>query len=265
MKCVVINLADQTARWEAMAAQLADFPCGVSRFDAIRGIPPADENRTALYSPTCNRRQHHQPLTPGEIGCYASHVAVWRSLLASEAQHLAVFEDDVTLHPELPAVLRAVDGLSPGWGLLKLIGRDQEKVSEVREWIPGHQLVRYRRVPSWCSAYVISRRGAEQMLAAHVPFGRPVDLDMRCWWESGCRVFGVQPYPVSLSPLSQRSSIGDRIGITNLGTKLRRAILRCDYNFKNWRANRRLAAEPFPLRPAAPATRPAAGLAAKPI
>lgn len=239
MKCVVINLTDQAARWAAMAAQLVNWPFPVRRFEAIQNADLNTMQLAALYSISRNRQQYHQPLTAGEIGCYASHVAVWRSLLETDDSCVAVFEDDVTLHGELPAVLRAVERLDSDWSILKLIGRDPEKVSDTWPWIPGHRLLRYRRIPNLCSAYVISRNGAQRLLSTHVPFGRPADIDLRYWWESGCRILGVAPYPVSKSQFSHRSTIGDRDPSWRPAVKLRRLILRCDYNFKNWQANRR--------------------------
>lgn len=253
MKCVVINLADQTARWEAMAAQFTDWPFPVTRFDATSGLRMNEAEIGALYSPSRNRRQYHQPLARGEIACYASHVAVWRSLLDSDEPCVAVFEDDITLHQEMRAVLGAVKTLGADWGLLKLIGRSKEKIAQAQPWIPGHRLIGYRRVPSLCSAYIINREGAGQLLSAHVPFGRPADIDMRYWWESGCQVIGVQPYPVSLSGFSHRSTIGDRSGSGSFAVKLRRLFLLTDYLFKNSQANRRRALCSERSRPMAPA------------
>jgi glycosyl transferase family 25 len=249
MKCVVINLPDSTARWEAMADQLAGWPFPVTRFEAIDGLRLNAAEVAALYSPSRNRRQYPQPLTPGEIGCYASHLAIWRAFLASDEPCRAVFEDDLTLHPELIAVLRAVNTLAVNWGMLKLIGRSKEKIARSQPWIPGHCLIRYRRVPIFSSAYVISRRGAQQLLSAHVPFGRPGDIDMRYWWESGCSIIGVQPYPVTLSAFSDHPTIAGRSGAWSFSVKLRRMFLKTDYNLRNWRANRRLARTRQPLGP----------------
>lgn len=247
MKCVVINLPNSTDRWEAIAAQLAGWPFPVTRFDAIDGLRMNATELGALYSSARNRRQYPQPLTPGEIGCYASHVAIWRALLDSEEPCVAVFEDDVRLHPALPEVLRAVDELGGDWGMLKLIGRSREKVAWHQPWIPGHRLIRYRRVPSWTSAYVINRNGAAQLLSACVPFGRPGDIDLRYWWESGCAIIGVQPYPVTLSAFSDHPTIFGRPRTRSFSAKLRRMLLQTEYHLRNWQANRRLAGTRQPL------------------
>jgi len=238
MKCFVINVVDQIARWEAMAAQFIDWPFPVERIDAVDGRRMTDAQVAALYSPSLNQKQSYQPLTPGEIGCYASHVAVWRGLLDSDERSVAIFEDDVTLQQGLPDVLRAVETLETDWGMLKLMGRRREKTAEACPWIPGFRLIRYRRVPSLCCAYVINRSGAQKVLSAHVPFGRPVDIDMRYWWESGCQILGVQPYPVTLSTLASKSIIGNRPALETVAAKLRRLRWRIDYSLKNWNASR---------------------------
>ena len=45
------------------------------------------------------------------------------------------------------------------------------------------------------------------MLQSRQPFGRPVDVDVRCWWEAGLRVCGVLPGVVALGGEADYSSI----------------------------------------------------------
>lgn len=236
MNCYVINLAAQTDRWQAMSAQFARMRITVARFDAVRGDRLSEEQIRALYSPPLNRRQYHCPLTVGEIGCYASHLAVWRALLDSDEPCAAVFEDDLILSDRLVAILRAVPTLPAGWEVLKLFGRTREKIAGHWPWIDGHQLIRYGRVPSYCAGYLINREGAEKLLRTRVPFGRPVDVDLRYWWENGSKILGVLPYPVSLSTHSEQSTIGDRSHDRNFLTRFRRFRLQADYNLRNWLA-----------------------------
>ena len=93
----------------------------------------------------------------------------------------------------------------------------------------------YRRVPSLTGAYVISRSGAQKLLRHRLPFGRPVDVDLRHWWECDLRVFGLLPYPVREAPLAQMSTIrGRTIAKPPFGSRLKKLELQLQYTAHNW-------------------------------
>lgn len=241
MDIAVINLATEPQRWAHTRAQFQALGLQALRHEAVAGAGPAVAE--GLYSPALNRRQYHKPLRPGEIGCYASHLALWRRLVASGDRMMAIFEDDVALDPALPEVLQRVASLDLPWDVIKLYGRARERVQARLPCGGGLQLVRYQRVPSHTCAYVVSRRGAHKLLATRRPFGRPVDIDLRHWWENDLALFGVQPYPVRLAEeVSRQSCIDTRRGCAGLGMRLHKLALQAGYTLHNWQALRRLPA-----------------------
>jgi glycosyl transferase family 25 len=234
MDIVVINLDAHAERWRETHAAFAALGLDVRRLPAVCGDRLASDELAGLADPALNRRQHHKPLRPGEIGCYASHMAAWRQLLKSRAALMAVFEDDVELSPELPGVLQALEAAAPQWDVVKLFGRQHESARERRGLLADADLISYRRVPSHTCAYVISRRGAHKLLASRQPFGRPVDIDMRHWWENGLTVLGVQPYPVRAAARSLDSTIdAGRRGCSGLPMRLRKLWLQARYTLLN--------------------------------
>lgn len=196
------------------------------------------DQRATLYSERLNHSQYHQPLCEGEIACYASHIAVWRRLLRSGASCAAVLEDDIEVGDELPELLSAIADLQGHWDLIKLIGRRVEKVTDSQPLCEGASLVRYQRVPSLTGAYVLHRRGAEKLLAHRMPFGRPVDVDLRYWWECGLNVLGVQPYPVREASSALESSIVGRQLERSPTMRCRKLWLQMQYTWFNWQAQR---------------------------
>lgn len=237
----LINLPRDAERLRRMAAQLDALGLGYERIDAVLGRALGPDELAALYDPERNRRFFHDPLVPGEIGCYASHLRVWQRVIDSDAQAALVLEDDVILRPALVPVLRAVAALPPRWDMVKLIGRDAE--SPQRSWplADGVELIAYRRVPSLTSAYIVSRRGAGKLLAHRRPFFRPVDTDLRHWWEcDDLRIFGTRPYPVAHGDDAVQSSIGKREMADAFGHRWRKVREQWRYSLGNWRANRRL-------------------------
>lgn len=254
MKIVVINLAADQARWAEVRRQFEQLGLPVERFQAVVGRDLTDAQRARLYSPMLNARQYHKPLQPGEIGCYASHLKVWQRLLDGSDSRIAVFEDDVDLDPSLPETLQAIERTERPWDVVKLIGRRRESMSWRWPLAPGKHLISYRRVPGLTSAYVIRREAAEKLLAHRIPFGRPIDVDLRHWWECDLRVLGVWPYPVHAAPSSLQSTIEGRRGSPDATVRMRKLLLQARYSVLNWQARQgaRLG-----FRPGAAASLPA--------
>ncbi len=126
--------------------------------------------------------------------------------------------------------------------MVKLIGRAElgrvEKFGHTQALIGSTRLISYHRVPSFTAAYVISREGAAKLLASRRPFGRPIDVDLRYWWESGLQIKGVLPAAVGLDESSQQSSIGKK-SADNLLTKWRKFRLKACYTALNaWHSRR---------------------------
>lgn len=235
---VYINLDEDTGRRAALEAQFAAAGVEAQRHPATRWTRLSTAAQAALYSEALNRQSYFRPLVAGEKGCYASHIEVWRALLASDAPGLVVLEDDVELEPDFAEVVNAIAALPPGWNMVKLIGREREKAQARQPLTARHALVDYRRVPSLTAGYVISREGARKLLAARVPYGRPIDIDLRLWWECDLSVQGVVPAAIRLAESSDASSIGQRES-RSLALRWRKFIFKLAYSWANARALRR--------------------------
>ena len=246
MDIALINLATQEARWRSASRQFLAVGLRPTRKEAVAGTALTSRERAALYDPSLNARNYHKPLRPGEIGCYASHLRCWRELVDSGERAMAIFEDDIEIAGDLPNVLDALGRLRVPCDLVKLIGRSREKIRDSVPLCRGRNLIAYRRVPSLTGAYVITAEGARKLLRNCPPFGRPVDVDIRHWWEHGLRVLGAYPYPVRAGDSSQESTIEDRAIDACLASRSKKLALQARYTFENWLATR---SQP-PLAPA---------------
>jgi glycosyl transferase family 25 len=205
---VFINLERDSDRRMRLLAELQKVPLASQRFPAVQWADvPADQARR-WYNDSLNRRQYYKPLRNGEKGCYASHIGAWQQLLTGDAPALVVLEDDVRLTPQFSEVVKNIAALEEPWDMVKLLGRDREKVRSQRPLVPGTALVDYSRVPSMTAGYVVSRTGAAKLLAHRQPFGRPIDVDLRFWWEcDDLRILGVSPPAIVLDDTSLVSTI----------------------------------------------------------
>ena len=233
-----INLDRDAERCARMQAEFSQLGLQGERLPGVlwTALSPAEQD--ALYSPALNARGFHKPLVNGEKGCYASHLKAWRWLLDSPHAMAVVLEDDVRLRPDFAAVVSAIAGLAEPWDMIKLIGREEigkaEKFGALSPLCPGHALVRYRRVPSLTAGYVIHRRGAQKLVDARIPFGRPVDVDLRYWWEADrLQMRGVTPAAIELDETSFDSSIGAKRDERSFSTKWRKFVLKLDYTLRN--------------------------------
>ena len=205
-----INLARDQERRARLESELLRLRLDGERIEAVWWADLPATAQSALYSEKLNRQQYYKPLVNGEKGCYASHLAAWQKLLDSQAPALIVLEDDVQLDPRFLEVTQAIAALTMPWDMVKLMGREQEKVRARRPLTATTELIDYLRVPSMTAGYVISRAGAAKLLAARRPFGRPIDVDLRFWWECDLRILGVVPPVVLLDDTSLVSSIGQK-------------------------------------------------------
>lgn len=238
-----INLDRDAERRHRLEAEFQRLGLVGERFPGVLWTALPKEAQTQLYSPELNARQFHKPLVNGEKGCYASHLALWQWLLDSPHEAVTVLEDDVRLRDDFERVCEAISRLpAERWDMVKLIGRKgvgkAEKASAREQLCPGHELQSYRRVPSLTAGYLINRKGAAKLLATRIPFGRPIDVDLRHWWESQRLVIlGIEPAVIALDDTSLDSSIGSKAG-EDLAAKWRKFRNKLNYTVGNaWHRN----------------------------
>lgn len=192
-----------------MEKQFLSLALHAQRLPAVWWNALSQEEQARNHRSELTQSQYFKSMGNGEKGCYCSHLQAWQTLLDSTAPAMFIFEDDVMLLPALPQAMKSIAALPHGdWDLVKLYGREHEKISSQRPLDHSHlKLITYRRVPSFAAGYAISRAGAEKMLRTRIPFGRPVDVDMRFWFENGMRIFGIHPSVIALDETSAISSI----------------------------------------------------------
>lgn len=183
---IVINLDRDTERMAYMRRQLEPACISYERFGALRGdrLPPELER----YFPV------DANLSPGEIGCYASHLAILQRVASGElASPQLVLEDDVGLPDDLTQALGALTAALPErWDIVRLSYHTKRVTRSIASLGGGRQLVRYSRVPTTTGAYLISASGARKFLA-HRSRRLPIDHDLRRVWEWELDTYGVSP------------------------------------------------------------------------
>jgi glycosyl transferase family 25 len=190
----VINLDRAPERLARITEQLQSLGMPFTRLaavDAGRLTPP---QRAALDEPAYRRKHGMTPL-PGELGCYLSHVAVMREFLSSDAEFALVLEDDVLLHPSLPAALEGLAGHPDRWDMVKLSGVHSGTPVPVLQLGAGQQLSVMLSRCTGSSAYVLNRRAAAAYAQSLLPMSLPYDHVFDQGWRFGLKVRLATPTP----------------------------------------------------------------------
>jgi len=201
---VVINLDRDKARLATVSMEFAREGMAFERFVGVEGLDVPAALRTYFFgvdgrpAPT---------LTGGEIGCYASHLSLWRRVAAGQhPSPTLICEDDIRLPGNFRAVVDAALAAAPqGWDVIRLSAPTKRTIWPVRRICDGHRLVHYSKIPTLLGAYLISKGGAEKLLKPGLR-SHPVDVDMARPWEIDLNLYGVDPAPV-YQPTRNLSSI----------------------------------------------------------
>ncbi len=230
----VINLSQSAERRQRSASAFASLGIPADFVDAVDGRDLGDLPVLAIRQPHLGRA-----LTRGEVGCLESHLSVLTRIVAEDVPVACVCEDDARFGGDGADVLRAIEGRhSSGrpatWDVLLLghhsarhppdVGAatclysfaltDRRRIARVAEFAMG------------AYAYVVTRLGAERLLAHARPLRMPMDWITGYSPVAGARLFAITPPCVTpddtaLSTIDGRTAgpprpvtIGDRLRLT---------------------------------------------------
>lgn len=197
----VINLASRPDRRQAAAAQLAEARLQAEFVQAVDGWTLTPAEVASVYDAEGRMRRAGKPMTPGELGCYLSHWAIYCRMLAERIPRALILEDDFIATPRLGPVLNALAERSglPDYDLVKLaVSEPRRRHRHIRlARLAGEAcLVRHYNVCNSTAAYVITQEGARRFVRHGLPIRYPIDVALnRSWW-NGLNILGVRPWPV---------------------------------------------------------------------
>ena len=90
-KTFVLSLARATERREFMLRQMEGVKMDCEIFEAIDGKTLAPEDYAVPLNDEFWRKKRGWALTPGEIGCFLSHYALWKKIVAEKNSACANF------------------------------------------------------------------------------------------------------------------------------------------------------------------------------
>ncbi len=197
----LINL-DRSADRLARCAPILDS-LGVSweRVPGVEGKKLDAAYLKALNPQPAPRNAWFRPLTPGELGCFLSHLRCWQLIEERGIDCGLVLEDDFnafdacTLH-NLQTLAASATGTHP-WDVLKLtrLRQGAKLVGTLGDDGLGKplELRLGGKGPEDGTAYLVSRRGAAKLTPKREHLLRPVDFELKHVWERNLTVYSASP------------------------------------------------------------------------
>ena len=192
------------------------------------------------YDPATSYRHMSRQLAPAEIGCYTSHVRLWRELMSNPStKQMIVMEDDVYADWGFLSVFGQVDWSALGIDYIKFFVKMPASFRTVRWHYPiyDRHLVQYTSLALGTGAYLVTQAAAARFEKISRIVSRPIDIMMDRPWATGVPVLGLVPF--TAMELSLPSSISSR-GSSDAG-KLRRV------NYLLGRVIERIRSKAYPV------------------
>ena len=187
MRCVVINMKEAKERRATITARFQEVGLPFEFFDAV-GPGDLDEETWRFVDREGRERLGIYRLDDGSVCCLLSHLEVLFELVESGDDMVAVFEDDAILHPDLPAILAALEGKADRFDVVKLQRRQSSRpYFPVYSLTDVHTLGRVKYHDRGADGYVITRSAAAHLRERFPLPIHEIDWIIPKFWDSGLR------------------------------------------------------------------------------
>ncbi len=216
-----INLDRRQDRWEEFKSQPAAQQLKLQRASAVDGktIEWRTDPRIGILIKyniiEKTRRSHYEIKSIGAVGCYLSHVNLWKMMVRENIPILLVLEDDAKLEPQFVSKVNRAIRRSPimrdrrKWDIL-MIQRKEQDCQVFPDIIPpvfdGSDPLAQKKYNFWFThCYVIQLETAKRLLERCFPIEYHVDQ----WLGMNIPVYGLRVYePVEVGA-QQSESVTD--------------------------------------------------------
>lgn len=188
----VISLAREAERRAAMREELAGFD--FEFFDAVDGDRlDGSEYRHRLHAGWW-RIVRGRELSPGEIGCFLSHYALWQRMVETGTPSALILEDDARLEDGFATIVEEIMKAETEWDIVHLAPKKRYPIDRVYAVLDGCRwLVRFRRRHAGAHGYLIRQEAAEALLHYCWRIRAPIDWLYAEWWQNGLAFRAVDP------------------------------------------------------------------------
>lgn len=225
-KVFLINLDKSQDRLEVCQQHLERYNIEFERVSAVYGKDLTQQQIDQFYDSKRNQKGYKKDLNLGELGCYLSHIKCWQKIVDEQLDYALILEDDFKLSDSFGQFEHIFEKLTE-WDFVRIAYPIKPTATTERLKITEqHDLVFYKKVPINTLAQAVSFRGAERLLAASKQIFRPIDVDIKHYWEKGIDVLAIDPPLVNAhqdfsSEIDKLSATETRKGNTKFWRQIR--------------------------------------------
>jgi len=195
----LINMVENTERLHKSKAQLLGLGIIFERINAVDGRTLSEKEINDVYDAKTNKYHARNPLLASEIGCYLSHIEVWKKIVQGNHKGGFVFEDDFQASDDLGTLMELLSEDFGNWDMVKLFTMNADPKCIARRPLGSdHIIATPYKVPNCTIGYGLRKSAAQRLLDCSLPFFRPIDEDHKFFWEKGLRIALVLPPPLTI-------------------------------------------------------------------
>ncbi|MCY4148900.1 MAG: glycosyltransferase family 25 protein, partial [Gammaproteobacteria bacterium] len=180
-------------------AQFVGLGIKFERINAVDGRSLSKKEIKNVYDAKINGYRARNPLVASEIGCYLSHIEVWKEIAKGNSEGGFIFEDDFKASSDLRALMELLSEDTGNWDMVKLFSLDANpKYFDRRPLGPDHIIVTPYKVPNCTIGYVLKKSAAQRLLDCSIPFFFFFQAEHRFFWLFVLQGALVVPSPITI-------------------------------------------------------------------
>lgn len=242
LKVLVLTLRQSTDRQAHIKGLLDDAGIPFEFFYGVDGRVDADPSLN-MYDKRKRLRVKGEEMTPGQLGCFASHFNIWKSCL-KENKNYVVLEDDVLFDRDrFLSFIQEIESLPDEVECLRLF---QNKTRNHKEYFLAKfgefEILRYTKGPMSTMGYFLTPGAAQKFISSADPIILPVDIYMDRYWVNNVVCLGVRP-AIMTHDSTFESTIGyeSRTGPRSLVVRVNRELFALSERIRRYLYNSRLS------------------------
>ncbi len=204
----VLSLETAVKRRENVSNTFSELGIPFSFESAPNGKNLPNDVFLKHYNSTKNGKTAKRALTKNEIACLMGHRKIWQKIATGDAPLGLVLEDDFDFCASPQEFLDGLGTLSSSIAeqlMIKIDGYSDQ--GTVLGRVAGHDFCVSSRIAPRTTGYVLGRQAAQSLLRSFQSIGRPIDSEIKHYWEHNVPVLFITPQLVREGPLGQQSSI----------------------------------------------------------
>ncbi|MBL0849277.1 MAG: glycosyl transferase [Candidatus Liberibacter ctenarytainae] len=203
----VISLPSSHTRRQRFCHRAASVHLQFSFFDAQYGesSPLCQE----IFVQQSHKQKFKRLLSLPEIGCYVSHINLWKKISHMENPGAIILEDDADFSPGFTQLISHLEKCDIRNILIKFdsLRKNPQKKYYLCDVPGGFSILQPRTLSARTTGYLIGKKAALDLLIARQNIYRPIDMDMKHWWEHSIPSLVTEPGAVYEAANTDDSSI----------------------------------------------------------